>query len=256
MATTSARDDRLRRRWGRSAASYERATAYAERRYLAASRPWLCGRATGATLEVAVGTGLNLPHYARDVALSGIEWSEPMLDVARRRAQTLEVRADLRVGDARDLPWPDASFDTVVSTYSLCSIPDPDAALQEMSRVLRPGGLLLLADHVESSSWPVRALQRLADVVSVPLQGERWAHRPLRAVERLGYTIEAHEREHLGLVERFAARRPEANGSGAAEARDGVVGLGQEGLLAEHVDLEEHAVALVERAGGHPRGRT
>ena len=77
-----------------------------------------------------------------------------------------------------------------------------------MARVLRPGGLLLLADHVESSAWPLRMLQRLVDVVSVPLQSERYCHRPLRQVEALGFIVEAHERRALGMVEQLAARRP------------------------------------------------
>lgn len=203
-----ARDARLRRMWGRQAAKYERASAYAERRYLAECRSWVCGRASGETLEVAVGTGLNLPHYPAGVRVTGVEWSEPMLAQARRRAAALGLAADLRVGDARQLPWPDASFDTVLSTFSLCSIPESDVALREMTRVLRPGGLLLLADHIESSAWPIRLLQRAVDLVTVPLQGERWTHRPLRQVEALGYAVEAREREHLGIIERLAARRP------------------------------------------------
>lgn len=204
----SRRDERLRRGWDRLAPGYDRQLSWLERRFLEPSRPWVCGQATGATLEVAIGTGLNLPHYPDEVALSAIEWSESMLAQARRRARAIGREVDLSLGDARQLPWPDGHFDTVVATFALCSIPDPDVALQEMTRVLRPGGLLLLVDHIESSSLPVRLLQRLVDFVTIPLQGERWHHRPLRKVESMGFVVEAHDRLHLGLVERFAARAP------------------------------------------------
>ena len=130
-----------------------------------------------------------------------------MLAAARRRASTLGIAADLRQGDARHLPFDDATFDTVVMTFSMCAVPDAPRALDEMVRVLRPGGLLLLADHVESSAWPVRLLQRLVDLVSVPLQGERYCHRPLRQVAALGLAVEAHERSRIGMIEQLAARR-------------------------------------------------
>ncbi|NUW40862.1 class I SAM-dependent methyltransferase [Nonomuraea rhodomycinica] len=181
--------------------------AFAERRFFGDTREWLCRQASGEVLEVAIGTGLNLAHYPGDVRLTGVEWSEAMLAVARRRARSLGVPADLRQADAQALPYPEASFDTVVCTFALCAIPDESRALAEMDRVLRPGGLLLLADHVASSSWPVRALQAAADLVSVPLQGEHFRRRPLPQVTALGYTVERHDRFKLGMIERFTARK-------------------------------------------------
>lgn len=210
VSETSPRDSRLRRYWDRQAPSYDRRMAYSERRFLAPSRPWLCGQAVGDTLEVAIGTGLNIGHYPGDVQLTGVEWSASMLSMARRRAEDLSRPVDLRHGDARALTFPDAHFDTVVCTFSLCGIPNSRLALAEMARVLRPGGLLLLADHVASSTWPVRLLQGLVDVVSVPLQGEHYRRRQLCAVRNMGFTVERHERVTLGIIERFAARKPQA----------------------------------------------
>ena len=208
MGDTANRDRRLQRYWDKQADGYDRQLAWLERRHFADTRSWLCGRASGETLEVAVGTGLNLEHYPAGVSLTGIEWSESMLSVARRRADALPHQVTLRQADARDLPFGDAHFDTVLATFSLCGIPDPGRALEEMKRVLRPGGLLLLADHVASSALPIRALQRVVDVFTVPLQGERYSHRPLPAVLRMGFVLEAHERGRFGLIERLAARRP------------------------------------------------
>ncbi len=76
-----------------------------------------------------------------------------------------------------------------------------------MTRVLRPGGLLLLADHVAGSARLTRAVQRLLEAVTVPLQGEHFLRRPLDQVKALGFTVERRERFTLGLVERIAARR-------------------------------------------------
>jgi ubiquinone/menaquinone biosynthesis C-methylase UbiE len=175
----------------------------AERRYFADTRAWICSRARGDVLEVAIGTGLNVPHYPADVRLTGVEWSPAMLAVARERAPGL----DLRLGDAQALDFPDASFDTVVCTFSLCAIPDDRRAVGEMVRVLRPGGLLLLADHVESTLRWARAVQWLMDLVSIPLDGEHQRRRPIRHVESLGLTVEEHDRFKLGVIERLAARR-------------------------------------------------
>jgi ubiquinone/menaquinone biosynthesis C-methylase UbiE len=208
MARSSS-DRRFRSYWDRQAEGYDRCVAFSERYLFAGTRPWLCQQARGQTLEVAVGTGLNLPHYPRDVQLTGVEWSPRMLRLAQRRADGLGREVDFRVGDAQRLPLPDARFDTVVCTFALCCIPDDRRALAEMSRVLRPGGLLLLADHVRSTAWPVRVLQAAADAVSVPRHGEHYRRRPLPQVEALGYTIERHDRFALGLIERLAARRPQ-----------------------------------------------
>ncbi len=207
MSDLSARDERIRRYWDRHADSYDRQMASAERRFFADTRSWVCGQAVGDVLEVAVGTGLNLGHYPDGVRLTGVEWSAEMLAVARRRAGEINLAAELEQGDARALRFADDSFDTVVCTFALCGISDERAALREMARVLRPGGLLLLADHVASSVWPVRVLQALMDAVTVPMAGEHFRRRPVHQVRAMGLTVERHERFKLGIIERLAARR-------------------------------------------------
>lgn len=130
---------------------------------------------------------------------------------ARRRAQELGRTATLRQGDVQALPFPDGSFDTVVCTLSLCSIPDDRKAVAEMIRVLRPGGRLLLLDHVAASARPVQAIQRLLELVTVPLGGEHFLRRPLQHIQTAGLEIERHDRFKLGIVERLTARKPGAS---------------------------------------------
>jgi len=206
----SPRDERLRRYWDRRAGSYDRQMGFFDRRFFGDTRDWVCSQASGEVLEVAIGTGLNLPHYPGQVRLTGVEWSPAMLDIARHRARELGRQVNLHQGDAQALEFPDGSFDTVVCTFSLCGIPDDRQAVGEMDRVLRPGGLLLLADHVEASRWDARAAQRLIDLVTVPLGGEHFRRRPIIQVRALGYAIERHQRFTLGIVERLAARKPHA----------------------------------------------
>lgn len=208
MLAADDRQDRWRRNWGRAAVPLDKAMDWADRYVFGDSRTWVCSRAVGATLEVAVGTGLNLPFYPRTVTLTGIDYSPGMLAMARQRAARLGIDADLREADALALPFPDATFDTVVGTYALCAVTDDRAAVAEMSRVLRPGGLLLLADHVAGSAWPVRAVQRFSELAAVPLHGEHFTRRPLLHVQAEGLHVEDQERFRLGIAERLAARKP------------------------------------------------
>jgi ubiquinone/menaquinone biosynthesis C-methylase UbiE len=200
-------NQRLRRYWDKHAPSYDKQMGLFDRYLFADSRDWICTKASGTTLEVAVGTGLNLTHYPDDIVLTALEWSPAMLDIARRRADQLGRTVDLVQGDAQHMEFPDDTFDTVVCTFSLCAIPDDRQAVHDMTRVLRPGGLLLLADHVEAAARPGRAVQRLLELVTIPLGGEHFRRRPIRHVEALGYTIEAHDRFKAGIVERLAARK-------------------------------------------------
>ena len=200
--------DRRRRYWDRHAAGYDRQMQFAERHFLGDSRAWVCSQAAGRTLEVAIGTGLNLEFYPAGLDLTGVDLSPEMLALARRRAAELGRMVDFREADALALPFPDASFDTVVCTFGLCAVLDDGRAVAEAVRVLRPGGLLLLADHIEGAAWPVRVIQRLIEIVSVPLQGEHALRRPLRHVEAAGLEVTRRERFKLGVVERLAARKP------------------------------------------------
>jgi ubiquinone/menaquinone biosynthesis C-methylase UbiE len=205
-------EEKLRRHWNKQAPSYDRQMGFLERRFFGDTREWICRQATGDVLEIAVGTGLNLPHYADSVRLTGIEFSPAMLAIGKDRAEKLGLTADLGIGDAQALEFPDASFDTVVCTLSLCAIPDDRRAIQEMIRVLRPGGQLLLADHVAGSPWLVRALQWLIERASIPIGQEHFRRRPILHVQAAGLVVERHARFKLGVIERLAARKPPTAG--------------------------------------------
>lgn len=200
---------RRRRAWDKQSKSYDRQIGWFERHVFGTDiRSWACSRASGDTLEVAVGTGLNLPLYGPDVRLTAIDLSPAMLDIARKRAAEQGRDVDIREGDAHALPFEDESFDSVVCTLSLCNIPDPDVALGEMKRVLRPGGRLILVDHIRSQNKIVYVLQKLIELVSIRVDGDHMTRRPREQVERHGFEIEESDRfKWGGIVERLMARK-------------------------------------------------
>src|SRR6266511_4107719 len=205
---TSAESDRVRRIWDRLAPGYDRKMHLPERLLFAGGREWVCSRARGEVLEISIGTGRNLPLYARDVRITGVDISASMLEIARKRAAELGRDVNLRVGDAQALEFHNSSFDTAVCTLALCSIPDPRAAVAEMRRVLRPGGRVLLLEHVRSPGLVVRTIQRALEPITVRLEGDHLVREPLDFLTTARFDIEEVERSKLGIVERVAARKP------------------------------------------------
>jgi ubiquinone/menaquinone biosynthesis C-methylase UbiE len=196
---------RQKRVWDKTAPGYDKQIAFFEKTWFTGGREWLTSRARGQVLEVAVGTGRNLPGYPAEVTLTGIELSPAMLAIARQRANDLGREADLRDGDAERLPFDDASFDTVLCALSLCTIPSPVAAVGEMWRVLRPGGRLLLLDHIGSTWPPLYAAQWVAERVTIRTAGEHFTRRQLPLVRAAGFQIVESERLKAGTVERIHA---------------------------------------------------
>src|SRR5438309_10708584 len=119
---------RVRSVQDKQAPRYDRQISFFERILFGDGRAWVCSQARGQVLELACGTARNLPFYPDDVQLTGIELSPQMLAIARKRAQELGHRADLRLGDVQQLDCSDESFDTVTCTLGFCTIPDTRAA--------------------------------------------------------------------------------------------------------------------------------
>src|SRR5499427_1588252 len=199
---------RQKRVWDKSAPSYDKQIAFFEKIQLGGGREWLGQRAQGRVLEVAIGTGRNLPYYPADVTVTGIELSPAMLAIARQRAADLGRDVGFQEGDAEHLPAGDASFDTVVCALSLCTIPDPAAAIGEMKRVLVPGGRLLLLDHIGSTWPPVYAAQWLFERITIRAAGEHFTRRQLPLVRAAGFQVVETERLKAGTVERVHAVKP------------------------------------------------
>ena len=200
--------DRIRQIFDKQAPKYDESMSRFERWLFAGNREWVSARAEGRILDIAAGTARNLPHYPAGASVTGIELSAEMAALGRQRAQDLGRELEMVVGDATGLPFADDSFDTVVCTYGLCTIQDDAAAVREAKRVLRPGGRVLLAEHVRSPNPLVRTIQRIAEPFAHRFGGDHLLREPLEHLEAEGFEVEELERHKAGWVELVAARKP------------------------------------------------
>jgi ubiquinone/menaquinone biosynthesis C-methylase UbiE len=165
----------------------------------------LLRRASGKVLEVAAGTGKNLKFYHSDCRIIALDLSLEMLNIARKRATKLALNISFVLGDSEALPFPDKSFDTVVSSLSACTFPNPVAALREMARVCRSDGKILLLEHGRSDrEWLARFQDRHADQFAKPL-GCHWNREPLNLVRQAGLGINEARRTFFGILHQIEA---------------------------------------------------
>ncbi len=166
----------------------------------------LVRQASGKVLEVAVGTRKNLSYYPRDCRIIALDLSRQMLKVARDRASNLSMSVSFLVADAEALPFRDNTFDTVVSSLSTCTFPNPVAALQETGRVCGATGKVLLLEHGRSDrEWLAGWQDRHADQFAKPL-GCHWNREPLELTKDAGLKVVRAQRNFFGIFHRIEAR--------------------------------------------------
>jgi ubiquinone/menaquinone biosynthesis C-methylase UbiE len=207
------------------AALYDPLSARTEKRFGAELKRELLANARGRVLEVGIGTGLSLPHYPAEVELVGVEPSEPMRRRAQRRAAELGRELTLVAAPAEELPFENDSFDTVVTFVVLCSVRDPDRALAEVRRVLRPGGRFIFVEHVRSSDPQLaRKQDRLERPWGWIAGGCHPNRQTLGAIEAAGFDVVELEQKDLPDIPRLV--RPHIIGVAADEtpARAGAPG--------------------------------
>jgi SAM-dependent methyltransferase len=198
----------VRALYDRAASRYDVAMDVMDHLLFADGRRWVAGQAQGTVLEVAAGTGRNLAFYPPGIRLTLLDISPRMMAVAGKRAAALGRDVHLEVGDAQALAGGDGGVDTVVCTLGLCSVPDERRAVAEAWRVLRPGGRLLLLEHVKSPDPVVQQVQRLMAPCACALFCDHLLRDPLPVVRDAGFEVEQVERHALGIVQWLAARKP------------------------------------------------
>jgi ubiquinone/menaquinone biosynthesis C-methylase UbiE len=147
--------------------------------------------ARGRVLEVGIGSGLNLPFYSSEVReLQGVDPSKELLQMAGEKAGATPFPVELVSGSAEELPLQDQTIDTIVMTWSLCSIPDPSKALDEMRRVLKPGGELIFVEHGLAPEPKVSAWQNRINRPWRAIAGGCNLNRPVdRLIAAAGFSL-------------------------------------------------------------------
>jgi ubiquinone/menaquinone biosynthesis C-methylase UbiE len=200
--------DKVRRIYDNNPAAYHRGMSIMTERLLAGRRRKVGEMVRGRLLDVGFGTGLSLPHYPTGVEVFGIDLSHKMLAHARRIADTARSRPALAVMDATRLGFPDHVFDSVAFNLSLCTIPDPAAAVAEAVRVARPGAPMVFLEHVRSNLLPVALAQEALNPVFVALEEDHWNRRTLETIRRGGVEVLSVDRWLLGVFNLIAGRAP------------------------------------------------
>jgi ubiquinone/menaquinone biosynthesis C-methylase UbiE len=154
----------------------------------------------GKVLEVGIGTGRNLEHYPLNCSVTGIDNSKGMLEKASEKAKGMK-NVNLFLMDAEHLEFPNNSFDYVVTTFVLCTIPDPLKALKEIRRVLKPSGELIALEHMHSNDPLIARLEDLVNPFMFFLLGDHMTRHTVKDIEEAGFTIR--EEKNLAFKDVF-----------------------------------------------------
>ena len=209
--------DELRDIYAEQAPQFDR-WEFLDRLTIGRYRRRLFSRAGGRVLDVACGTGVNFAYLSEDADLVGVDLSPEMAARARARAAELGLDAAVSEGDAADLAFENSCFDTVISSLSTCTFPDPVATLREMDRVCAPDGRILLLEHGRSSVDPVARFQDWWAPRHFDKHGCRWNQEPADLVAEAGLEPVEVRRALLGVLTSMVVRPTPSDASAMAES--------------------------------------
>jgi len=202
--------DCLRSKWDRASRTYDLVTWGDEQRFSVAKRR-LFAKMAGECLMVAAGTGNDFRYFPAGLTITAIDISPAMVERARPKAALHGDRLQLLVMDVQALEFDDATFNTVVTACTFCSVPDPIRGLRELYRCLKPGGQLLMFEHVRSRIGPIAILQDLVTPITRRF-GPDMNRDTVGNLVSAGFELCREENVYLDVVKAIEARRP-ANGT-------------------------------------------
>ena len=166
-------------------------------------RKELVQQATGKTLEVGVGTGKNLQYYAKDVDLTAIDFSKNMLDKARVKYNGDLLKTNFLEMDVQNMDFEDNSFDTVLTSCVFCSVPDPVKGLQEIKRVMKTDGQLIMLEHVRSGNRVLGIFMDIFNFMPLNIVGNNINRRTAENLKKAGFTNTKETKLWMDIVKFF-----------------------------------------------------
>jgi ubiquinone/menaquinone biosynthesis C-methylase UbiE len=197
-----------RKRYNRIAPVYDFMESLVERSRYSGWRQLLWSKVEGnKILEVGVGTGKNFPFYPAGKDITAIDFSEKMLDRAREKVKKQDIEIALRQMDVQNLSFEDDTFDTIVSTFVFCSVPDPIKGLKEIKRVCKPNGKVLLLEHVLSANHFLAFLMNMVNPLVVRTMGPNINRKTVENVSISGLKVEKLTDLAAGIFKLIEARK-------------------------------------------------
>ena len=208
MTSSDKATEAAKRRYDRIAPIYDLMEGLAERSRYSHWRKLLWDKVEGENiLEVGIGTGKNFPYYPPGANIVAIDFSGKMLDHAREKAIREHVHVNLQQMDTQNLKFTDNSFDTVVASFVFCSVPDPIRGLEELRRVVKPGGKVVLLEHILSANKVIAWLMNLINPVVVRMMGPNINRETVKNVARRGLKVQSVTDLAAGIFKLIEARK-------------------------------------------------
>jgi len=180
--------EKTKRRYDRLAPYFDGLEGFLEGLFFSDWRKVLWAKVKGDhILEVGVGTGKNFPYYPDNTRITALDFSEKMLERAKSKQQRNNVKVELELMDVQSLCYADNSFDTVIATFVFCSVPLPATGLQELYRVCKPGGQVLLLEHVLSSKPMMSKMMQLINPLIASIFGANINRQTVKTVQSCGF---------------------------------------------------------------------